>query len=566
MTAERTFAGGVAAPGIALGFACRTDRPRSASLPSRTGGDPAGRVNEAFDAVAERLSGLAVALRDRGQPEQADIMEVNGYIARDLDLRTDAIDRTGKGVPVHIAIREAVDHYAATIAGLDDPTLAERAADVRQVGKRALAVLDGDDLPGGTADGPLVLIAAEVGAVDLLEAEAPVVAALSVTGGPNSHAAIVARSLSIPMLTGIDPGLLDLVDDVEVLVDARDGNVDGVVHLRPPASAREAALKEMARSRSRRATYAAERHLPCQTLDGHPVTLRANIATAEEARAALAAGADGVGLLRTELPFLEATSWPTWARHTLELAPVLRELAGRPVTVRTLDFADDKLPPFLTTGEPGECLGRGLPLMLAEPTTFSEQFRAVLSAAPPDTRLALMIPMVATVAEFGACQDLLDTAATSLGVPAPPLGVMVELPEAVEIADELAARAAFISVGSNDLTSKLLGLSRRDPAATPMMSAHPRVLAAIATIVAAARRHDRLVSVCGDAAAHPTVMPLLLGLGCDVLSVSPAAIDEIRYRIRRLRHDDCRHLAVRALDCDTAEQVWELVHRHPLSP
>jgi phosphocarrier protein FPr len=137
---------------------------------------------------------------------------------------------------------------------------------------------------------------------------------------------------------------------------------------------------------------------------------------------------------------------------------------------------------------------------------------------------------------------------------------MIELPEAVELADDFAAEAAFLSIGTNDLTGQLLGLDRRDPAATPTLTAHPRVLTAIAKIVAAAHRHGRTVSVCGDAAAHATVTPLLIGLGCDELSVSPASLDEIRYRIRRLRHDDCQRLATQALRCDTAEEVWQLVN------
>jgi phosphoenolpyruvate-protein kinase (PTS system EI component) len=547
LTAEQSvFTGSVAAPGTALGFAYRTDRPELASLPARDQDDPAQRVVDAFESVAERLSALAAALRERGEDEQADIMEVDSFIARDPDLRGAAIQRTDQGVPVHVAIREAVDQYAEVIASLEDPALAERATDIRQVGRRALAWLDGghdDNRP----DGPLVLIAEEIGAADLLEAESPIVAALSVTGGPSSHAAIVARSLSIPLLTGIDPTVLDFADGVELLIDAR----DGTIRLRPPAPDREAALTEMSQARDRRAAYAAERHLPALTLDRHPVTLRANIATAQEARAALEAGSDGVGLLRTELPFLEATRWPTRSQHAQVLAPILRELAGEPVTIRTLDFADDKLPPFLTAGQ-----GRGLRLMLAEPEAFADQFRAILTAG---TALRIMIPMVASLAEFRACRELLHTEATSLGVPAPPLGVMIELPEAVELADDFAAEAAFLSIGTNDLTGQLLGLDRRDPAATPMLTAHPRVLAAIAQIVTAAHRHGRTVSVCGDAAAHAMVTPLLIGLGCDELSVSPASLDEVRHRIRRLRHDDCRRLAMQALGCDTAEEVRQLV-------
>jgi phosphoenolpyruvate-protein kinase (PTS system EI component) len=587
------FTARVAAPGTALGFAYRTDRPPP--LPkARTGG--ADDVRAAFDAVAEGLTGLAADLRLAGRSEEADIMEVGGHIAWDADLRAEAIRRTEKGVPVAAAIHEAATHYAEMIASLGDPVLAERAADVRQVGKRAVAWLyeDGDGRGegggggtgasgeggggeggasgeggggeggggagkdgargGGRPDGPLVLIAEEIGAADLLEAPVPVVAAISVTGGPNSHAAIVARSLSIPLLTGVDPALLELADGAEVLVDGE----HGIVRPDPPAGEREAALAGMSESRRRRAAHEAERDLACRTLDGQEVTLRANVGTPADVRAGLAAGADGVGLLRTELPFLEAARWPTEAQHASALIPLLRELTGRPVIVRTLDFADDKLPPFLVAGREGG-LGRGLPLMLAEPSAFTAQFRAVLSAAPAGDGLRIMIPMVADIGEFRACARLLAEAATALGVAAPPLGVMIELAEAVERIDELAAEAAFLSIGSNDLTGRLLGLDRRDPAATPMMTAHPKVLTAIARVVEAGRRHGRQVSVCGDAAAHPAVMPLLVGLGCEVLSVAPAALDEIRYRIRRLRQDECRAMAWAALDCADAEQVLRLV-------
>lgn len=543
------YSANVAAPGTALGLAFRTDRPRTAALP--VSGDPSWLIGEAFDHVAERLEELAAALRERGEPEQAEITQVGALIARDADLRGASVDRAVGGTPVDLAVREAVDQYADLIAGLGDTTLAERAADVRQVGKRVLARLGPSvDEPG--PPGPLVLIAEEVGAVDLLEPERPVAAALSVAGGPNSHAAIVARSLSIPLLTGIDPALLDLDDGVELLVSA-----DGTISTCPPTAARTAALAEMAQTRQRREVYAAERDLPCQTIDGRPMVLRANIATAADARDALATGADGAGLLRTELPFLQARHWPSQAAHTTVLAPILCELAGRPVTVRTLDFADDKLPPFLGEGR----IGRGLPLMLAAPSAFADQFRAVLAACPTGTELRLMIPMVASVAELRACRELLVSAAAELGVAVPPLGAMIELAEAVELADELAAEADFVSIGSNDLTCRVLGLDRRDPAATPSMTAHPRVLTAIGRVVAAAHRHGRAVSVCGDAASDPLVLPLLVGLGCDILSVTPSALDEVRFRVRRLRDGACRTLAADAMGLSTVGEVWNLVQR-----
>ncbi|MEU6554425.1 putative PEP-binding protein [Streptomyces sp. NPDC046915] len=554
MTDRRAYTGQVAAPGTALGVVHRTDRPPTrTALPHRADGDPTRQIAEAFDAVATRLLDLSASLREQGEDEQADIMEVNSYIAQDQDLREQAIKRANDGRPVPVAVRQAIDAYAGTIAALDDPTLAERAADVRQVGRRVLAHLHGE--PGPAPDQPLVLVAHEIGAADLLEPGQTVTAAVSVTGGPNSHAAIVARSLGIPFLLAVDPQLLGLPDGQEILLDADLGSA--VAH--PDDEERTRALRAMETARARRLALAAERHLPAETLDGHRIVLRANVATPAEARAALTTGAEGVGLLRTELPFLNHPAWPTREQHAATLVPVLHALTGQVVTARTLDFADDKLPPFLARLQ-GARIGRGLPLMLAQPDAFADQFRSLLSAGA-DTELRIMIPMVASVDELRACRRLLQAAATEAGVPMPPLGIMVELPEAVAAADDLAREASFFSIGSNDLTCQILGLDRRDPTATPAMAAHPAVLDAIARVVTAAHRHDRQVSVCGDAAAHPLVTPLLIGLGCDSLSVGPAALDEVRAHIRRLRHDTCASLTAVALTRETPEEVWQLVEQ-----
>jgi phosphocarrier protein FPr len=554
MTDRRTYTGHTAAPGIALGFVHRTDRPPTSSvLPHRTGGDPVRQITDAFDAVAARLLDLSTSLREQGKDEQADIMEVNGYMAQDQDLREQAIKRANDGQPVPVAVRQAVDAYAGTIAALDDPTLAERAADVRQVGRRVLAYLHGAE--GPATDQPLVLIAHEIGAADLLEPGRTVTAAISVTGGPNSHAAIVARSQGIPLLLAVDPQLLELPDGQEILLEA--DRASAVAH--PDEDERTKALHTMETARTRRLALAEERHLPAETLDGHRIVLRANVATPAEARAALTTGAEGVGLLRTELPFLNHPAWPTRNQHAATLVPVLRALTGQVVTARTLDFADDKLPPFLSRVQ-GARLGRGLPLMLAQPDAFADQFRSLLSAGA-DTDLRIMIPMVASIDELRACRRLLQAAAVEAGVPTPPLGIMVELPEAVAAADDLAREASFLSIGSNDLTCQILSLDRRDPTATPAMAAHPAVLDAIARVVTAAHRHGRQVSVCGDAAAHPLVTPLLIGMGCDSLSVAPAALDEVRARIRRLRHGTCTSLAAIALTRETPEEVWRLVEQ-----
>ncbi|MDT7788957.1 MAG: multiphosphoryl transfer protein [Pseudonocardiales bacterium] len=552
---HQRFTGRAASPGTAIGVLHRTDRPQPTALPWNVIGNPVTQITETFQHVAADLLSTSERLRADGRGEDADILEVISYLAMDTDLRALAVQHAKNGLPLALAVQRAVDHHAEALAALSDPTLAERAADVRQVGKRVIARLHGHD-DGHETDGPVVLMANEIGAADLLEPAAAVAAAVSVTGGFNSHAAIVARSLGIPLLIGVHPAVLDLVDGEPVTVDGEHGKI--IVN--PSTTEQAAAGVAMRVARQRREALAAERHLPAQTRDGHTVALRANIATTVEARAAITSNADGVGLLRTELPFLNAVEWPSEAQHRSVLSPVLRAMAGQPVTVRTLDYADDKLPPFLSKGGSGR-LGRGLPLMLGEPDAFARQFRAVL-ATGGGCDVRIMIPMVATPGELDECRHILNRVAHDLGVVPPPLGAMIELSEAVAAADDIAARADFLSIGSNDLTGHLLGLNRRDPALTPQLAAHPVVLRAIAGTIAAAHRHHQRVSICGDAAAHPLVVPLLIGLDCDVLSMAPAHLDQVRATIRRLDHTTCATIAHHALTLTTAEQVWDVVREH----
>jgi phosphoenolpyruvate-protein kinase (PTS system EI component) len=540
------YAGVPGVPGHALGRLHRVDRPSSTvdSPPGAGGGSPA-RLAEAFDAVVADLDRLAARLRAAGRAESADIVEANRLIAADPDLRADALAAAASGEPAPAAVSAAVDRYAALLAALPDPTLAARATDVRAVGRRLLARLAAGAAPTartGDADAgsAVVLVGKEVAADDLLSWGTDVIGVVSVVGGPAAHTAIVARSLRVPVVFGVDPSLLDAPDGAEVAVDG----TGGLVVLEPTGAQRDAALAAAEEADGRRRVLAAQRFQPPVTRDGRPVGLLANVADPADSAAALAARAEGVGLVRTEMPFLAATHWPTYEEHLALLRPLLSGWANAPVTVRTLDFADDKLPPFLRGGPDAGPLGRGLPLLLARPREFGWQLRAILRAGA-GLGLRVLIPMVSSVDELRACRALLAGAARAEDVSPPPLGAMVELPEAVARIAELAAEADFLSIGSNDLTASLLGLSRRDPALTPERAAEPVVLRAIAATVDAADRHGRTVSVCGDAAAAPATLPLLVGLGVTALSVAPAALDEVRAAIRALDTAECRQ-AVRA--------------------
>ena len=339
---------------------------------------------------------------------------------------------------------------------------------------------------------------------------------------------------------------------------------------------------------------------PAATADGRVITLLCNVASAAETRRGLATGAEGVGLLRTEIPFTGALAWPTLADHRAHLAPILSLLAGRPATVRLLDFSGDKIPPFLAgprgslaapaaavpvtgTGAgsglgvltcsgagsdagaeagPGVATGSGagvgLVALLAHPTALRDQLRAILEAGHA-ARLAVLIPMVSSPGEVDQVRAALAETAAALGVPPPRLGIMVELAATAAAAETFAPAVDFFSIGTNDLAGQVLGLDRRDPAARPALAADPRVLGLIGHVTRAAYEAGIGVSVCGDAAADAQVLPLLVGLGVDTLSVPAARVERVRSWLAALDAGGCADLAARALAAPDVDAVWKLV-------
>ena len=485
----------------------------------------AGRLMRAFAAVGADLGELSRELREHGDNESADIVETSRLIASDPDLRSFVDELVAAGSSAESAVAEAAEHYAAVLARLPDPTLAARSADVRGVGRRLLHALGGASSgERATPIGPLIVVAREVTADDLLRLGGAVAGAASVLGGATGHAAIVARGLGIPIVFGVDVDVLTVAEGTELLVDGRQGQV--IVD--PEATEREAVRTATAGDRVRRDSLAAQRSRPTMTRDGRVVQVLANVGSATDAEVAAEMGADGIGLLRTELPFLRMSDWPSVADQVAALEPMLRSFAGRPVTVRTFDFASDKLPPFVADSG---VWGAGLSLVRDAPERLSDQMEAVLSAAS-HVDLRLMIPMVAIASELDRCRALLAAASARLKRVPPPLGAMIELREAVAAIEEIVASADFVSIGTNDLTASVLRLDRHDPSLTPARTVDPAVLSAIRDVVAAADRAKRPVSVCGDAASDPAVVPVLIGLGCTVLSAAAAGIDEIREAVR----------------------------------
>ena len=545
---------------VSGGIAAGTARVLPAATMKRgapsSNGDRTVGVDEALDAVAGELTNAAKRLRDSGHPDEAEIVSVGALIAGDPLLRSEVGDLVaGGGDPVG-SLTAVIERHAGAMEALGDPTLRERGADIRQVGRRAAAVLRGEPGPAAPA-GPNVVIAEELGPAEVIGLDGgTVVAGVAVRGGPNSHTAIVARTLGLPLVLGVDPAILDTPGGTTVIVDGEAGTVTVAPAPDQLAKARVAMEAEAAH----RSALAKERGLPSETMDGHRVYLLCNVATAAETVAGLEAGAEGVGLLRTELTFLEVTAWPNEDAHRRVLEPILTLLGGKAAVVRVLDFGGDKVPPFLARELPagsGPHI-RGLPVLLAAKDALAAQLRAAVDLGRW-SRLGILVPMVTSLREVRMAREILERASADVKAEVPELGVMVEVPSAALLADRFAQDVDFLSIGTNDLTEHVLGVTRRDPAARPALAAHPSVLALINRVARAGREYGCAVRVCGEAASDPIVVPLLVGMGIEALSVSPARIDEVRARIRRLSFQDCAKVTAEALSMDSAEDVWSLV-------
>jgi phosphoenolpyruvate-protein kinase (PTS system EI component) len=546
------FAGLPVSEGIALGTLHIADTETAVSATPE-------EVRGAFAAVAAERFALAERLRDAGRSQEADIIEVGGLIAADPLLADPAVAAVRDGGDVATAVRQATEAQAAVLEALAIPEMAERAGDVRQV---AHAVLDRLSQAGVAPrpPGDFILVRREVSPADLIElTEAGLVGAVSVAGGASSHAAIIARGLGVPMIAGTGPAVLTAPAGQRALLDADAGELI----VGPEAGDLPAALA--GHDLSQRQPGPAEAGGSARTADGREITVLCNVASAAETRLGLAAGAAGVGLLRTEIPYPEALAWPTLAEHQAQLAPILGLLAGRPATVRLLDFSGDKIPPFLRdeaaigSGPSGQAgVGPGLAALLAHRTALPDQLRAILQAGR-DTHLAVLIPMVSSLDEVRQVRDVLTKTAAALGADLPRLGIMVELQATAATAATFAPAVDFFSIGTNDLTGQVLGLDRRDPAAKPALAADPRVLALIARVADAGRQAGITVSVCGDSAADPLVLPLLIGLGVDTLSVPAARVQRVRAWLAGLDTSACAALAAEALLASTVDQVRELV-------
>ena len=549
---ERVLSGAPASPGLAAGHARVLAEPSGASarepVPEAELETEAARARAARADAGAEVEGIAAGLRDSGRDEEAEIVETGALMAADPVLEaavTDGVITRRLDAPT--ALLAASDEHAEVIASLPDPVLAARADDVRSVGRRAARIASGSGASAPQNGSTFILVAEDLGPADVAEHGAQV-AGIALSGGATTaHAAIVARSLGIPMAVQAGALLLSVADGTALVIDGGEGEV-----ILDPSPGRLELAESASRARAHaRAKERAESALPAVTKDGRRVRVLVNAATPAEVAAGLSAGAEGAGLIRTELAFLDTGGWPSRADHVDMLTPLLLGLDALTATVRVLDFGGDKLPPFLR-GEPR----RGMELLLAHPGALRAQLAAIAEVAD-GAELRVLLPLVRSVEDVRLTRAILGTLGLAVS-----LGAMIELPEAADGANAIAAECDFLSVGTNDLTHATLGTDRFSHGEAP---AHdPRVLRHIASAAQAAQRVGITLEVCGEAASDPLTVPLLVGLGADELSVGAARVGAVRAWIRELDYADAAQLAQRALDATDPAAVEQLAR--PMAP
>ncbi|HEX6741534.1 MAG TPA: phosphoenolpyruvate--protein phosphotransferase [Sphingomicrobium sp.] len=538
-----------ASPGLAVG---KVVQFRLADLPVARDGAGAAverrRLADALQAVAAALIETDLVAAELGAAHRE--------LLSDPDLIARAEAEIDQGRSAAFAWRTACEAARDSIRATGDRLLIERAADLMDLERRVIAVLAGESAPAMPELPPeSILVAPDLLPSQLLAIDKSRLAGIcTAEGGPTSHVAILAASAGIPMLVAAGPGVLDIPEQATAIIDADHCRIESD----PSPERLEAVAAQIAERRTRRAAEARDAKELCFTSDGTRIEVFANLGSVEDAHAAVAAGAEGCGLLRTEFLFLDRDSAPDKDEQQRVYGEIAAVLGSRPLIVRTLDLGADKSVPYVAMGaEENPALGlRGIRLSFARPDLLATQLAAIVAAAAA-AQIRIMLPMVTEVGEVRQVRRLLDAARQAAGVAEPlALGVMIETPAAAALADSIAAEADFLSVGTNDLTQYVLAADRGNAAVSAKADAlHPAVLRLIRQAADGARKHERWIGVCGGLASDPLAAAILIGLGVTELSVAPAAVPTIKAAVRHLRLDECRALAERACAAASAHEV-----------
>lgn len=549
-----------ASTGIAIGPLWHLKRQKL--VVEKVGHDPQAeetRLRRALESAKAELHEVHDEVRARSGAAKAAIFRAHEAFLDDPDLVADTIRTIRSGTSAGWAWRCVIDGRVEVLTNVDDPLLAARAADLGDVGTRVLRYLaEVDDDEPQLPDHPVILLADDLTPSDTAAIDpARVIGFCTAIGGPTSHTAIIARALGIPAMVGAGPAVLAPASGAVAVLDGTSGTL--WLDLQPDDLASAQAAQqglEVIRAEEHRTRYQ-----PAITTDGLRVEVAANVNRLEDAAAAVEAGAEGVGLMRTEFLYLGRDEPPTEDEQYEVLAAMVEALNGLPLVVRTLDIGGDKSAPYLDLpAEDNSFLGiRGIRLCFERPELFAAQLRAIYRASMLGP-VSMMFPMIARVEDLDAAMVHAEMARASVGAEPIDIGIMIEVPSAVMLAPELAKKVQFFSIGTNDLTQYALAMDRLHPMLAKQTDAlHPAVLRLIKMVVDAATPEGVWVGVCGGVAGEPEGALVLSGLGVSELSVSVPSVAAIKARLRSVSMADARRLATRALACSTATEVRALV-------
>lgn len=552
----------VASSGIVIGQVVQL-RAENTDIP-RTGAGIATEFAALKDAMADadgQLVQLESQMRTEGA-KNADIFVAHREILEDPGLYEAVENGINAGQSAAWAWNQAIEQMATGLEDSDNKLLTQRGTDVRDVGRRVLGKLLGKGESGREMFANTILVATDLTPSETATLDrTKVVGIVTTGGGVSSHVAILAKAMALPAIVGAHAAVLEIADGTTVILDAEDGTIrvgaseDEIASIR----ARQAELA------ARREEAEAHKGRPAVTTDGHQVTVVANIAGEEDAKAVVTAGGEGVGLLRTEFVFMNSASLPSEEDQRRVYAQCATALEGKPLVIRTLDVGGDKPLPYLNMPpEENPFLGmRGIRVGLHMPDLLRTQIRAILSAATdvPGTHFHVMFPMVSTIADWRAAKTIFEGVAGGNRPANVSLGIMVEVPAVAVLARQFAAEDGldFFSVGTNDLTSYTLAMDRGHTGLAPYVDPyHPSVLTLIKNAADALHSHGKWLGVCGGIASDPLAAPLLVGLGADELSCSTPAIALVKAAIRRTNMDACQELAEKALTARSGAEVRAL--------
>jgi phosphoenolpyruvate-protein phosphotransferase len=552
-------------PGVAVARAFRVDdlaaRRDTQALDAAALAAEVGRFDQAVAAAAADLDAVVERVaREVGEPE-ADIFRAHRQLLRDPSLigKVHALIRT-RHLDAVSALHETLDEYAALFARADD-YLRERLADIRDVAGRIIAQLSLRKGPGHLdATGPVILVAPEILPSQAVMFERlPVAGIVTESGGATGHAAILARALGIPAVSGLKGALKDVHTGDLLVVDGREGHV-----LVNPGAEVEAAYRKLQREYvDLRDRMIENRDLASVTADGARVELLANVNNLTDAAAAVAVGAEGVGLFRTEYLFLTHPAVPDEEEQYAAYRAIIEASPNRSVTIRTLDLGGDKQVPYLGNyREANPFMGwRSIRLSTAYPEFFQTQLRAILRAGVHG-RVGVMFPMISTVEEVRRLKRMVRRTQAGLrrqGVTFAedvPLGIMVEVPAAALCIDLLLEEVDFVSIGSNDLTQYVMAADRDNPKVAHLVEPFsPAVYRLLAQVIAACTARGKPVTMCGEMAGRPRCVLPLIGMGLRRLSMSPGFVPSIKEVVRSMTLDMARETAEQVLKMSTFGEI-----------